>query len=71
VVDLGLSCSTVVGFGNGSCSGLFAVGAGCQKNLSYDHAEISAPTGTACTPGATGSGSTSTAGIERTVCCTK
>jgi len=67
--DLGLSCSSVVGFGSGGCSSLYAVSGGCQKDLTYDHAEISAPSGTACTPGATSSGSTSTTGFERTVCC--
>lgn len=64
------SCGNVVGFGNGLCSSLFAVAPGCQKNLSYDHAQISGPSGVACAPAATSSGSTSTAGFERTVCCT-
>ncbi|MCU1281504.1 MAG: cell wall surface anchor family protein, partial [bacterium] len=65
------TCGANVGFGNGSCSPLFAVGGGsCQKGLTYDHASIGAPSGVACTPGATSSGSTTTTGFERTVCCT-
>lgn len=64
------SCSTVVGFGSGSCGGLLtAVGAGCQAGLNFDHAQISAPNAPGCTPGAMEGGSTSTTGAERTVCC--
>jgi hypothetical protein len=65
------TCGTSVGFGNGSCGALFAVGGGtCQKGLTYDHAQVSGPSGTACTTGATESGATSTTGFERTLCCT-
>lgn len=63
------SCSGVVGFGSGGCGTLTAVGAGCQSGLAFDHPEISAPNTPGCTPGATEGGSTSTTGVERTVCC--
>jgi hypothetical protein len=65
------SCGGIA-FNTGSCTPLIAGAPGCSKNWSpYDHAQISGPTGVACTPGATMSGSTSTAGFERTVCCTQ
>ncbi len=68
--NMGLTCSGGVGMGTGSCGSLFFVGAGCQNGLTYDHVSISAPSGVnGCTPGATTSGTTSTTGFERTVCC--
>jgi hypothetical protein len=69
--DLSGSCSGI-GFNTGGCAPFYAVAPGCGKNWSpYDHAQISPPSGVACTPGATMSGSTSTTGFERTVCCTQ
>jgi hypothetical protein len=48
---------------------LTAAGRRVPERLAFDHAEISAPNTPGCTPGATEGGSTSTTGVERTVCC--
>jgi hypothetical protein len=63
------SCSTVIAMGTSTCN--IAVSSACQNSLGYAVAKVNPPSSPACLPGATSGGSaTSTAGFERTVCCT-
>jgi hypothetical protein len=73
VCDPSGTCNNAVGFGNGSCGGtLSAQDSGCYGSWSaYDHAQISAPSGAMCAVSVASSGTTSTSGFERTVCCVK
>jgi hypothetical protein len=60
-----------VTFGTGGCTTPIAVTPGCQKNLTYDSAQVQPPSSSTCSAFGSPSGSTSTAGFERTVCCNR
>lgn len=65
------TCGTSVAFGVGGCTSTANLNTGCHLGFGgYDHAKVPIPSGAGCATGANTTGSTTTTGFERTLCCT-